>query len=397
MTTGLLVASVDFGYGSSGKLSSILAELPEYRCVLAGSTHSRHITRRDRWAAYYPDLSSVEEIRDVVRRHRLGGALVVLNPDLAGRCVHAGLPTVYVDSLPFLWTEHDPVPVDATVYCAQMFPLLPRLSWSVLRRIRDLRWVGGIVPRVRPDAAPAGSAPDETLPAESGPAEPYDAVVNLGGVGTHLLRPDDAAYPVIVVDAVLSAMSSAGHKRVRVTGNVPRDRVAAIVRRHGDLDVTLGPVRHGEFQILMATAPVLLTSPGLTTLIESSALGRPAVVLPPQNLSQFFNADAVAMATAPVDPLVRWPHEVVDRERLEEVRRAGEDAALRHLYAAFAAHEGDPRLVAELAARIESAIRRVDGTDVGGAYARLVGRDGAAEVAAIIRETIPAAGRGGAT
>lgn len=371
----LLVASVDFGYGSSGKLSSILDELPEYQYVLASSTHSRHIMSRERPTAYYPVLSTEEQIRVVTRQHGLSGALVVLNPDFAELCFRAGLPTVYVDSLPFLWTDHDPVPVDATVYCAQMFPFLPYLSWPTLRRIRNLRWVGGIIPRPQ---------------VGNGLAEPFDAVVNLGGVGTHLLSPREAAYPVIVVDAVLSALGRCGRKRVRVTGNVAETRLDGVLRRHGDLEVALGPVGHHEFQALMAATPLLLTSPGLTTLIESAALGRPTVVLPPQNLAQFFNTEALAMVAAPVDPVVRWSREVVDRDRLEEIRRAGEDAALRHLYERFAAHEGDGRLVDTLAAEIESAVRRVGKTDATSEYVRLIGRDGAAEVAAIVREILPA-------
>jgi hydroxymethylcytosylglucuronate/cytosylglucuronate synthase len=377
---GLLVASVDFGYGSSGKLASIVDELAEYRCVLAGSTHSRQVTTAERFDEYYPALDRVDEIRDVATRHRLSGALVVLNPDFADLCVKAGLETVYVDSLPYLWTDFDPVPFDVAVYCAQHFPFTPDPAWRVQRRIRNLRWVDGIVPRVDASSPPTGTA------------RPFDALVNLGGVGTHLLKPVDAAYPGLILEPVLRGLARLGLTRIRVTGNVVEERVTPIVGRHTDVDVTLGPVDHLEFQTLMRSSSVLLTSPGLTTLIESGALGCRTVVLPSQNLSQFFNADAVALCSGVDDVLVRWPRRVIDRDELERVRQAGEDAALRFVYAKIADHADDSALVDQLTDDVESAVRQALSRPSATAdYVHIVGRRGAEQVAAIVRETIPKA------
>jgi hydroxymethylcytosylglucuronate/cytosylglucuronate synthase len=373
---GLLVASVDFGYGSSGKLASILAHMPGYRCVLAGSTHSRHITASERFEAYYPGLATVQDVQEVARRHRLSGALVVLNPDFADLCERASLPTVYVDSLAYLWTDYDPVPTGATAYCAQMFPFLPSLSWPTLRRIRNLQWVEGIVP---------GSA------APSEPPSSIDALINLGGLGTHLLQPHEAAYPVIVVDAALRALARFGARRVRLTGNLAEAKLSAVVERHSALDIEAGPVRHQEFQALMTSASVILTSPGLTTLIESGALDRPTVVLPPQNLSQFFNAEAIALCSDRPGVVVSWPQDVLDRSQVESVRVDGEDEALRYIYRVIAAHENDADLVERLAGTILGALREATANPSATAeYARLVGLDGAGQVAKVVSRTFQA-------
>jgi hydroxymethylcytosylglucuronate/cytosylglucuronate synthase len=369
---GLLVASVDFGYGSSGKLSSIVAELPGYRCVLAGSTHSRHVTRSERFEAYYPRLATPDDVREVVREHQLAGALVVLNPHFAELCVDSGVQTVYVDSLAYLWTDHDPVPTNAALYCAQQFPLMPDLAWPTLRRIGDLRWVEGIVP-----AEPTGGEPPE----------PFDAMVNLGGLGTHLLRPKEAAYPGVVVDAALTALAKTGARTVWVTGNLAEVDVTAVLERHPELTVRIGSaLRHDRFQALLRAAPLVLTSPGLTTLIESGAAHRPTVVLPPQNLSQFFNAEAVALCSGRPDAVVTWPGRVVDRAELETVRRAGEDEALRYLYTIYARHRDDGALVRELAADTVTAIERVGTDSATAAYVDAIGTGGAGQVAGAVRE-----------
>lgn len=108
------VAGVDFGWGSSGKLSAVLAALQSRggersrfvglasglgRPVLAGSPV-------ERWFDL-PEAEPERELARIVREQQVAAALVVLDGGLARALGDCGVPVVFVDSLPFLWTEGD--------------------------------------------------------------------------------------------------------------------------------------------------------------------------------------------------------------------------------------------------------------------------------------------------
>lgn len=66
---------------------------------------------------------------------------MVLNPEQADAIAAAGVPTVYVDSLPFLWGPQDAFP-KVTYYLAQRLPGV-RPS-PALEAVGSLQWVNGI-------------------------------------------------------------------------------------------------------------------------------------------------------------------------------------------------------------------------------------------------------------
>jgi len=313
-----------------------------------------------------------------MKKHQLSAALVILNMELANLCVAARVQTVYVDSLPYIWTEHDPVPTDVTLYCAQNFPFIPDLARPILKKIKNLEWVEGIVPN---EEIPLGSPSLQ-------PNSEVEVLVNLGGIGTHLIQVEEASYPVIIAEATLRALERIGFSQVRLAGNVKKARLSEVVARHPDMRVTVGTSNHQEFQDLMAQTPLLLTSPGLTTLIESGAMQKRTVILPPQCLSQFFNAEGVIYHSQRPEVVVQWPETVVDRATLENIRRGGEDAALLYLYREFRRAEGDERVVEFLTDSIVRAVQAGRRYSATSDYTNAIGRQGAPQVAHKLRQML---------
>ncbi|MFE7300477.1 hydroxymethylcytosylglucuronate/cytosylglucuronate synthase [Streptomyces sp. NPDC057579] len=351
-TVTVAVAGVEFGWGSSGKLSAVLTALRErsgrpLRLVGLASGLGRPLLAGqgiERWydlpAAAGPARAAVAE---VVRDERVRAALVVLDGAAAKALEGAGVPTVFVDSLPFLWTEgdRDALPLEVSAYCAQRCAELPDACRGVLGSVRDLRWVEAVI----------GSA--EPVPARarrSAPRPGGRALVNLGGLHAPGLG-DWTRYPGIVVPAALAALAAYGVHEVHVAGNLPRElveRLAAGVfhvkpAAAAPMTVTAGALPHGEFLARLADCEVLLTSPGLTTLLEAGSLGVPTVCLPPQNLSQIFNGRFHSRAVG-ADVRVVWPSAVFAEETAMALRAGGEDAALRVVYDGIAAAygAGDP-------------------------------------------------------
>lgn len=104
----------------------------------------------------------------------------------------AGCPTVYVDSLPFLWTPADPIPTDVAAYCAQRCQELPAPAAAALEGVKNLRWVEAIVP-----------TPTQPAPLHRASL----AVINVGG----LAAPGSSAaqdYLNLVLDPAIDALEA---------------------------------------------------------------------------------------------------------------------------------------------------------------------------------------------
>ncbi|GHF55236.1 hypothetical protein GCM10010218_40830 [Streptomyces mashuensis] len=388
------LAGAEFGWGSSGKLSAVLSALRDrspvaLRFVGLASGLGRPVLAERSDIAWYDLPGSAEGRRaalgEIVRSQGVRAALVVLDGPLAMDLEAAGVPTVFVDSLPFLWTEGDraALPLDVTVYCAQRSTELPPECRDVLASVRSLRWVEAVV-------ATAGDAPAPRLAPPAAVRPWRRALVSLGGLRAPRLA-DWTGYPRVVVPAALQALAAQGVREAHLAGNVPPGLLAGFVERP-PLRVTAGPLPHGAFLAEMASCDVLLASPGLTTLLEAGRLGVPTVCLPPQNLSQIFNGRAHSRAVG-ADVRVPWPDDVFREEDALALRAKGEEHALEHVYAgigeAAARAGGAPAVTALRDALLAALDRAAEGADWGALTAG-VGTGGAAQVAdavlAIVRD-----------
>lgn len=356
----LLCSSVDFGFGSAGKLLSILQHLEEARVTIVGSRllagiatsdgeragADGHGDREASWSWIAPDDIDVEDF---------DAALVILDPILAEELTDRGLPVVYVDSLPHMWGPSDPICTDVFAYCAQT-TTLPPPSCPPLAGVRSLDWVEPIV-----------------TVADTVPRLDDLAVVNVGGVHSPHLGAGGSSYVSAVVLPTVDALLATG-RHVRVTGAVDE----AVVARLRERGVHGGVVARPQFLRLVAEAGLLVTSPGMTTMLEAGAAGTPTLLLPPQNLSQILNADVVVGVGSP--RRIDWPDAWLDRTAVDEARSLGEEAALEVVYAATdrIAERGDvaswlAREVTERVLRGTASAPRADlGDDVGVGGARRV-------------------------
>ncbi|MFJ8471144.1 hydroxymethylcytosylglucuronate/cytosylglucuronate synthase [Kitasatospora sp. NPDC094011] len=365
-TRTVAVAGVEFGWGSSGKLGAVLSALrhrggDRLRFIGLASGLGRPVLADhpvERWFDL-PKARSEEELRRIVRAQRVQAALVVLDGELANALRACGVPVVFVDSLPFLWTEGDRIdlPLDAEVYCAQRCVELPPEGARVLADVRRLRWVDAVIAD--------GTAARRAAP----PPHPRRALLSLGGLRAPQLT-DWASYPRLVLPAALEALTASGVTEVHIAGNLPAWLAAQLVDSCAHPPVTtVGALPHEEFLRRLADCDVLLTSPGLTTLLEAGRLGTPALCLPPQNLSQIFNGRFHSRALG-ADVRIRWPVEVFDEDEALALRAHGEGKALDLIYGGIARAADLRRYRTTTAVRdalVEQLRRLAEGVDPGAA------------------------------
>ncbi|CAM5648507.1 Hydroxymethylcytosylglucuronate/cytosylglucuronate synthase OS=Kitasatospora aureofaciens OX=1894 GN=HS99_0002670 PE=4 SV=1 [Kitasatospora aureofaciens] len=384
-TRTVAVAGVEFGWGSSGKLSAVLSALRgtgghRLRFIGLASGLGRSVLAEqpvERWFDL-PDRSNAE-LRRIVQAQRVEAALVVLDGGLAKALRACGVPVVFVDSLPFLWTDGDRpgLPLDAEVYCVQRCVELPREGARVLADVHHLRWVDAVI---ADGGVARGTAPTP---------HPRRALLNLGGLRAPQLA-DWADYPRLVLPPALEALTASGITEVHIAGNLPAWLAAQLVDSCAHpATTTVGALPHEDFLGRLAECDVLLTSPGLTTLLEAGQLGTPTLCLPPQNLSQIFNGRFHSQALG-TDVRVRWPAAVFDEDEALALRTHGVDKALDLIHGgiARAAHLGRHRTATAVRQGLVEKLRRLSdgaGPDTPGpdwtAMTRSVGTAGAAQVA----------------
>jgi hydroxymethylcytosylglucuronate/cytosylglucuronate synthase len=376
------ICGVDFGWGSAGKLHAVLDALASQssdrpRLVGLGTRLGRPLLADlpvETWYDRWPD--DPRGLRALLHAHGVTAGLVVLEPAVAESLEEAGCPTVFVDSLPYLWTDRDPVPTGFTRYCAQLCGSLPRPSWGPLRSISRLSWVKALV-----------DGGGRHRPAERGLA-----LLNLGGLHSPLNVGGTDAYLHAVLGPALRALAAAGFTNVEVCGNVPASDTVRTPPGGSGMTVHARPRPNHEFLALLDRAELLVTSPGLTTLLEAAAREVPTVLLPPQNVSQILNADQFAAYMAP-ECRVRWPDGVLDPAAVEAARPDGEEAALAVVYAAVEHAAAHPERVSaplrqDLAAAIAHARHQPTGWD---GLIRAAGSRGADQVAEAVHQVLTSA------
>ncbi|MFG2719231.1 hydroxymethylcytosylglucuronate/cytosylglucuronate synthase [Streptomyces sp. NPDC048416] len=416
------LCGVEFGWGSAGKLGAVIDALrarlgDDIRFVGIGSRLGRDVVRGYGVTQWHDvDVADRRALRALVEEQSIDVALCVLDRATAVGLEEAGCPVVFVDSLPFLWTEEDlaGLPLRAAVYCAQLCPGLPGPAWPVMARVENLRWVESVV-------VPAPARPERDVR----PPGLRRAVVSLGGLLSPLLD-DPSEYLSLVVPAALRALAAWGVTQVTLCGNLsaPLPDGLRDAAPQG-MEVRGGALGHQGFLEAVAEADALLASPGLTTLLESSTRGVPVVCLPPQNISQILNATFYAQASGA--PTAAWPDSVFRAQDVLDARLGdggptndadtgtaidtgigtgtgtntgtnteqdnggspGEDAALELIYGGISRAAADPEPVrAALTARIGTCLAAVEAhAGHWTALARLVGTGGAAQVADAVLAT----------
>lgn len=208
-------------------------------------------------------------------------------------------------------------------------------------------------------------------------------MINFGGVING--RQGCLCYLDVMVPAAVAALQDVGAGFITVTA--AREAIEYI----RDCQF-IGDYKHirwespcqEEFLEWVNRSRLLVTSPGLTGLIETAPLGVPTVILPPQNLSQYFNVDTFCRCVE--SPCaVSWKSSSLTREFVEQVRQRGEEEAIRHIYREIGRLKGDPVWERRVEQEIRESVLRALTQPYRSSLVGLIGNRGAEEVLTCLR------------
>lgn len=268
----VVLTSAPYCYGPTSKLLAIVDELSSTcQVVFVGTGAAWDLAREAPFHACIKindrDTWNADAVSALLRASCLVSFLDYRSIKIAQALQ---IPCLFFDTL--LWSR-SVLPnhtQDATEYIAQRF-----FVGASVKQVRSIRYVGAVLPRDHQRRWPESSK--------------FDALVNFGGLKSPvMLREADLQYVRWVVRMLqASAMPPANLALCLPRHLACLEREIAVLLP-GALITYPDPFEFGD---MLHRSHVLLTVPGLETVLEALYLDKPMIFLPPYNGSQYLQLE----------------------------------------------------------------------------------------------------------
>ena len=318
MKRNIIIGTNNFGLGPVGKVSSIVTGLSdEYNFFACGNEFDLNIFKD---GTFKDTLFSKdkEKIANFIKKHKINYAIVVLDVELATILMDLNVKVIFVDSLPFMWTQADIdeglLPLDASVYCAQKCCNLTEASKKVLAQVKNLKWINPIQSKFEKKYRPY--------------KEEY-IHINVGGL--HSPIGNGESYIKTVIIPLLKIFKS--EKIIITCGTTAKISILNELKNEGidSRNIKVETLQQKDFISSINNAKLFLTSPGLTTIYETESLHKPTIILPPQNLSQFYNIE-YAKKILDEYKTINWDTQKLNLDYLQSILPKGETYVVDKIY-----------------------------------------------------------------
>ena len=318
MKKNIIIGTNNFGLGPVGKVSSIVTGLSdEYNFFACGNEFDLNIFNN---GMFKDTLFSKdkEKVSSFVEKYNIEYAIVVLDVELATILMDLNVKVIFVDSLPFMWTQADIdeglLPLDATVYCAQKCCNLTEASKKVLAQVKNLKWINPIQSKFEKKYRPY--------------KEEY-IHINVGGL--HSPIGNGESYIKTVIIPLLKIFKS--EKIIITCGTTAKISILNELKNEGidSRNIKVETLQQKDFISSINNAKLFLTSPGLTTIYETESLHKPTIILPPQNLSQFYNIE-YAKKILDEYKTINWDTQKLNLDYLQSILPKGETYVVDKIY-----------------------------------------------------------------
>lgn len=297
----ILACAVGFGLGPNGKLCSIINYNKEYEWYACGDKLDLSIYKENPFidVCWTKNEKNLEEF---IKKYNIKYAVDVLDPDLAIFLKKVGVKVIYVDSLPFMWTKADLIPYNVDYYCAQKYPEYKMNP--VLKQVKNFVWINPIT---------MGKIKEQNK---------NGIVINFGGL--HSPFGEGEEYFEIVMKTLLPMLSK---KDIIITGG---SNVIKLAKKLFP-KITSVTYSHEEFLTKVSNAELFITSPGLTTIYETCGMDIKTIIIPPQNLSQFYNIEIAERICKNVKVL-RWNDSNLSMKQIKTLKDKTEEETVKYIY-----------------------------------------------------------------
>ena len=270
----ILVATSCFGLGPVGKLNAIMeSAIDKYNWYASGEEFDINIFSKNPFLDTCFTLEK-DQIKEFVNKYQIKYAIVVLKNKMTRILKEIGLKVVYVDSLPFMWSNQDAeegkVPYEVDVYCAQKTLELSNQSKQIFDKVKNLVWIHPII--------------NQHKKRIQYPIKNF-LLINIGGL--HSPNTDGLNYVRAVLKPILEIYKE--KKIIITTSSTTKKLLEQELKEYKNVRIENLPQE--VFLNTIKQSNLFMTSPGLTTILEGSQQKKKVIFLPPQNISQFYNVE----------------------------------------------------------------------------------------------------------
>lgn len=276
-----------FGYGPASKSVAIAKSMVEQYGITPvmigeGIAHTFMSMEIEAESVKISPHSLISDRSSLQLLGQLDAAVIALDPNWP-RITKPTMPTFVVDSLGFMWDRAH----------FQRFPYLKGLDayfaqdlFGAVKRLRDFGVENVVATSAIVEPTRAWTPPRSIL---------SKYIVNMGG----LRNPFQSKPPTAYLNFVFGCLKQAGlsNSNTAVIGEPIEDKG---IDEKTSLPIT--KISKSEAAYLYANAEAVVSSPGLTTLLEVCELRQRYIPLPPQNYSQALILNKLATMHA-VDPI----------------------------------------------------------------------------------------------
>lgn len=305
----ILVATTNFGLGPVGKLYSIVnAGKEKFEWYACGQKFDfgifeENIFRDSCWTM------DKYELQEFINKNNIKIALVVLKNKMARILKDIGMKVIYVDSLPFMWTLEDykqgKVPVDMDAYCAQKTLSLDSKSSEIFKNVNNVKWINPILPVINQKENNSKEMEKDYI------------LINLGGLHSPVGTGEEYIKAVInpLIQILIGSMKKT--EKIYITCGTEAERnLKRLLSMYPSVKICT--LTQNNFIEKIKYSKLFITSPGLTTILETLNLQKPSVILPPQNLSQFYNIE-FAKEHLKVYKIIEWNDDILSLKYLKNI------------------------------------------------------------------------------
>lgn len=324
----ILVSAMNFGLGPVGKLSSIVNYVNTRRDNInwysCGDRFDVSIFEKNIFKDHCDEREN-EAVDEYIKKYNIKFAIVVLDFELAEYLEKIGVKVFYVDSLPFMWSEADPIPLNASYYFAQKCVNMNERANKVISKVKNLVWVNPIIPCIEED----NSFDKE-----------YDVVINLGGMDSPF--GDGKEYINTILVNIINALKEfyLPSKILVTCGSKAKENIKNILKDANIVNIAVDTLIQSQFAEVVKNCKLFLTSPGMTTIYETCSYNKDTIILPPQNLSQFYNIEFSKRLIKNLKT-IEWNREDLSFSYLEKYFDLGEDELVKLIYTNISRAEKD--------------------------------------------------------
>lgn len=307
----VLLAAKPFGFGSAAKAVAVARTAP-WSCELVACGGAADFGEKNADCLRRVIRADTRDQAEAVRAlHDADAVVSVRDPDVVLAAARSGLPAFYLDSLLWFWETTRPLEAVAATAraavsaagderAAEIFGSLTSHERAVAGHVLAVRSYAQNFPGVgaRVDGLQACGVSGVRVagplvagaPVDSGEGGGYDAVVSMGGSENFFPDPSWGRDYAALVDEVVEGLVAAGARSVLVCGgNIRRE-----THRHtASVPVTYRWSSAEELARAIASARIVMCSPGLTTLVEVLSSGNLPLLIPEQHYGHWRNADAL--------------------------------------------------------------------------------------------------------